>query len=195
MAAKIARTTRYLALLRGINVGGNKKVPMAMLRELAGKLGYSEVTTYIQSGNLLVTAAASSAELTQTLEHGIAKTFGFSVEVIVRTAAQWQAYQQRPGFADAANIRPNLLLLGAAKAPVKAGCADELTRYAKAGERIAVTQDAIWIDFAGGVGKSKLTPAVIDRAAGSTVTMRNWTTVQTLTGLLIGASAASTGSR
>jgi uncharacterized protein (DUF1697 family) len=76
------------------------------------------------------------------------------------------------------------LLLGAAKAPVKAGCADELTRYAKAGERIAVGKDAIWIDFAAGVGKSKLTPAVIDRAAGSTVTMRNWTTVQTLAELL-----------
>jgi uncharacterized protein (DUF1697 family) len=183
MAAKIARATRYLALLRGINVGGNKKVPMATLRELAGKLGYSDVSSYIQSGNLLLTATASAAELTQALEQGIAKTFGFSVEVIVRTAAQWQAYQQ-PSFADAANVRPNLLLLGAAKAPVKAGCADELTRYAKAGERIAVGKDAIWIDFAAGVGKSKLTPAVIDRAAGSTVTMRNWTTVQTLAELL-----------
>ena len=184
MAAKIARATRYLALLRGINVGGNKKVPMATLRELAGKLGYSEVTTYIQSGNLLVTATVGAAELTQALEQSIAKTFGFSVEVIVRTAAQWHAYQQQPGFSDAANQRPNLLLLGSAKARIKAGCVDELTRYAKAGERIAIANDAIWVDFAGGVGKSKLTPAVIDRAAGSTVTMRNWTTVQTLAELL-----------
>jgi uncharacterized protein (DUF1697 family) len=71
-------------------------------------------------------------------------------------------------------------LLGLSKLPPKAGAADRLREYAKSGERIQVLGDAIWIDFGTHIASSKLTPAVLDRVAGSTVTARNWRTVQKL---------------
>src|SRR3954468_14393721 len=77
---------RYVALLRGINVGGNKKVPMARLRELLQGLGYTEVATLLQSGNAVFTSKEKSpAKVVKQLEAAIAEEFGFEVSVVVRT--------------------------------------------------------------------------------------------------------------
>jgi len=174
----------FVALLRGINVGGNKRVPMAELRTLATGLGWRKVGTFIQSGNLVFVSSGSSAALEAALEAALARHFGFSVEVIVRGASAWAGYAAGTPFPDAAAARPHRMLLGLSKLPPKPDAAERLRAYAKAGERIQVADDAIWIDFADGIGTSKLSPAVLDRAVGSTVTARNWTTVQKLAELL-----------
>src|SRR6185503_7965183 len=160
--------TTLIALLRGINVGGNKKVPMAVLRDLATGLGFRQVESYIQSGNLVLAASQAAEAAEAALEQAIERHFGFAVDVIVRTGAQWLRYAAGSPFADAEAERPNWLLLGLSKRPPNLGAADTLRAYAKAGERIEVLDDAIWIDFAAGVASSKLTPAVLDRAVGST---------------------------
>ena len=80
-----------VALLRGINVGGNKKVPMAELRALGEKLGWRQVATYIQSGNVVFAGGGGAAAAERALEQAIEKRFGFPVPVVVRTAAQWRA--------------------------------------------------------------------------------------------------------
>lgn len=80
----------YVALLRGINVGGNHKVPMAELKKVCEKLGFTDVRTYINSGNVIFNTSGSVAKIDATLEEALKKKFGFDVPVVVRTAAQLQ---------------------------------------------------------------------------------------------------------
>jgi uncharacterized protein (DUF1697 family) len=182
--APTAQATPLVALLRGVNVGGHKKVPMAELRDLAARLGLLRVETYIQSGNLVFLTKLTAPAVENALERAIEQNFGFTVEVVVRSAAQWLLYAAASPFPDAQAARPNHLLLGLSKRPVKAGAAAALRPYTTAGERIAVLEDAIWIDYANAMASSKLSPAVLDRCVGSTVTARNWRTLQKLAEML-----------
>lgn len=168
---------RYVALLRGINVGGNNPIPMKRLYSLCGDMGWHDVQSYIQSGNLVFTADGTAAVLEKKLEQLIEKQFGFSIQVIVRAAADWPAYVKSNPFPAAAKKEPNLVMLGLSKAPPKSDAVKLLRERAANGERIEQTGDAIWVHFKKGVAGSKLSPALFDRLAGSPVTMRNWRTV------------------
>jgi uncharacterized protein (DUF1697 family) len=97
--------TSYLVLLRGINVGGKNKVPMAELRQLLEELGYSDVSTYIASGNVLLRSDRPAAEIKQRIEEALPRTFGLDSEliaVLVLTRAQLRAVIDRKptGFGD-----------------------------------------------------------------------------------------------
>lgn len=168
----------FIALLRGINVGGHNKIPMAELRELCAELGWNGVQSYIQSGNLVFAAEGMAASLEAQLEAAIADQFGFGVTTVVRDAAAWPAYVASNPYLDAAVEEPNLLMMVLAKQALKATAGEFLCRRADA-ERVAQVGDVLWIHYAGG-GRSKLTPAVLERAAGSPVTARNWRTVRKL---------------
>jgi uncharacterized protein (DUF1697 family) len=187
--AASSQPQRQLALLRGINVGGNRRVPMEQLRALATGLGLEEVSTFIASGNLLFTSAEDPRALEPKLEAAIEEAFGFFVDVLVRTADAWDTLAASNPFTDAATARANLLHLGLAKAPLAVGAQATLRGVAVAPERLAVVGQALWLDYASGVARSKLTPKVLDRAVGSTVTARNWKTVSTLSKLLRGEDA------
>jgi uncharacterized protein (DUF1697 family) len=175
----------FVALLRGVNVGGNKLVPMRELCGLATELGFEGVRSYVQSGNLVFRAPLAASEVEARLEAAIARRFGFAVEVVVRSAAEWAAYAAKSPFQDAADERPQLLHLALSKKTPAAGAVKALGPYAKAGERIELARGGLWIDFRSGAGRSKLTPAVLDRLVGSTVTARNFRTVQKLAELLL----------
>lgn len=177
-------STRMVALLRGINVGGKRKIPMAELRELAAACQLSEVSTYIQSGNLVFDASLSPEPVAQALEAAIAQRFGFSVEVIVRTAAQWRQIVAACPYPEAAVARPNLLHLGLSRHPPHPEAAELLAPTCAPDEAVALVGDALWLDYAGGVGRSKLTAAKLDKAVGSTVTARNYKTLLQLDALL-----------
>jgi uncharacterized protein (DUF1697 family) len=97
--------TRYLVLLRGINVGGRNKVPMAALRELLESVGHTRVSTYIASGNVILSSDRSAAAIKRELEEALPRTFKLDSELIavhVLTRAQLQAVvRKRPkGFGD-----------------------------------------------------------------------------------------------
>ncbi|HWT13097.1 MAG TPA: DUF1697 domain-containing protein [Allosphingosinicella sp.] len=164
---------RMVALLRAVNVGG-RKLPMAELRSLCGELGWEEVATYIQSGNVVFKATGTPAALEARLEKAIATQFGLEVPVIVRTAAQWAAYPPANPFPEDPSNRVMLLL---AKAPPAAGAEERILARAVAGERVRRVGDALWFHYPAGAGKSKLTPSLIDRAVGSPGTARNYNTV------------------
>ncbi len=174
----------FVVLLRGINVGGQKRVPMQELCALASAAGCSGVLSYIQSGNLVLARRSTVGALEAALERSIAAHFGFDVEVIARRAEDWLVYARGTPFPAVETERPHLLLLGLAKRPLAPGAAEAIRARAQAGERVEAIGDALWIDYGGGVARSKLTPAVLDRAAGSTVTARNWRTVQKLAELV-----------
>lgn len=167
----------FIALLRGINVGGNKRVPMSDLRALCNELGWSNAQTYIQSGNLIFSASGKSAALETQLQNAIENYFGFLVPVIIRAATDWPAYVKNNPFLDICKKDPHLVMLCLSKAAPKSEALNELRERATSGERIEHIGDALWIYFAGGVARSKLSPALLDRLVGSSVTARNWLTV------------------
>src|SRR5436305_392885 len=94
-------TSRYLLLLRGINVGGKNKVPMARLRELLEELGYRDVATYIASGNVVLSSDRAPAEIKSQIEDALPKAFRLDSElvaVLVLTRAQLRAVvDHKPG--------------------------------------------------------------------------------------------------
>ena len=96
---------RFIALLRGINVGGHAMVPMAELREICAGLGWTEVETYIQSGNLVFEASGKGPALESALEEKLETAFGFRPAVIVRSAAQVKALADANPFPEASENR------------------------------------------------------------------------------------------
>lgn len=117
--------TRYLVLLRGINVGGKNKVPMAPLRRLLEELGYSDVSTYIASGNVLLRSDQPAREVKQRIEDALPRAFHLDsaiVSVLILTHAQLQTVVEgRPkGFGDSPDTYHSdaifLIGIGAAKA-------------------------------------------------------------------------------
>ncbi len=174
---------RYIALLRGINVGGHNKIPMAELRALCGKIGLGDVRSYIQSGNLVFTAGDAGADLETTLESAIEQRFGLSIPVIVRTAKDWRCYLGGNPFPEASLAEPSLVALALSRNAPDASTAEQLAARAANDERVEQVGDAIWIHYPQGSARSKLTPTVLDRVVGSAVTARNWRTVQKLDAL------------
>lgn len=174
---------RMVALLRAVNVGG-RKLPMAELRALCSELGWADVATYIQSGNVVFTADAGPQAIEAQLEEAIVKRFGLEVPVIVRTAGQWAKFPPGNPFARAAKDAPNRVMLLLSKAPPAAGAEEAIQARAVAGEQVKRAGDALWFHYPEGAGTSRLTPSLIDRAVGSPATARNYRTVTTLLEML-----------
>ena len=171
---------RMVALLRAVNVGG-RKLPMAELRALCARLGWAEVATYIQSGNVVFTATGKPAALEAELENAIEARFGLDVPVVVRTAEQWAKLAAGDPFP---KEPPNRVMLLLSKAPPAEGAEAAIEARAVAGERVRRSGDALWFHYPEGAGTSKLTPALIDRAVGSAATARNRNTVMKLKEML-----------
>jgi uncharacterized protein (DUF1697 family) len=163
--------------LRGVNVGGRTRVPMAALRALCADLGWREVETWIQSGNLVFAAGGRAPDLEARLEGALAEHLGVTTTVLVRTAAEWKRVIAANPFEEASDKAPNRVLLGLSKAPLEPGAAAALRARAADGERVEAAGGALWFHYPAGVGRSKLSPPLIDRLAGSPVTARNWRTV------------------
>ena len=174
---------RMVALLRAVNVGG-RKLPMAEFRKQVAGLGWENVATYIQSGNVLFDADRSPAEAEAALEALIRKQHGYDAPAIVRTRAQWAKYPGANPFPDAARDTPNYLLMLLAKQKINADAAEIIQARAAAGEQVRKVGETLWIHFPAGSGTSKITPALIDRAVGSPATSRNYRTVCTLLDML-----------
>jgi uncharacterized protein (DUF1697 family) len=166
----------YVALLRGINVGGKTSMPMAELRHVAASLGLEAAATYIQSGNLFFNAAAASG-LEPKLEASIERRFGIQVPVMVRSSDQWSDFAAANPFMDAAEAQPNKLMMMVSKSSPDPAAAEALRARAAHGERIEIVGGAVWIHYPDGAGRTKLSPSLIDRLVGSPTTARNWRTV------------------
>ena len=172
----------FVALLRGINVGGHRKVPMVELRALAEGLGLGCVRTYVASGNLVFEAEADEAELERRLEEAIAARFGFAVDVIVRSGKRWSGYAASNPFAEQSERQPNLVMMTIGKQSATDGDVEALRARASPNERVERAGDAIWIWFGDGAGRSKMGTGT----ASGVWTTRNWRTVLALKEMLEG---------
>ncbi|MEA3050231.1 MAG: hypothetical protein QOG84_2067 [Sphingomonadales bacterium] len=176
--------TRHVALLRAVNVGG-RTLPMAALRALCeAELGWDAVATYIQSGNVVFEAKGEADALEAALEKVIAAKFGFEAPAMIRTASEWHTLLAANPFPKESAAEPNRVFLGLPKRPPAADAADRIAAKAAAGERVKAAGSALWFHYPEGAGASKLTPALIDRAAGCPVTARNWRTATKLAEML-----------
>jgi uncharacterized protein (DUF1697 family) len=167
-----------VALLRGINVGGHRLVPMADLRAVAESIGLENPKTYVASGNLAFATKKRAGDAAAELEKALESRFGFAIDVIVRTRDEWQAYLNSNPFRDAAEEEPKWVWMFLSKQPPRDQAIAELTA---ASPSIAVdrTGDAIWVHFREG-GSMRVLTIKWDRIIGSPSTSRNWRTVQTI---------------
>jgi len=175
--------TRMVALLRAVNVGG-RKLPMADFRTQVAALGWQNVATYIQSGNLVFDADCGPTEAEAAIEALIRTHHGYDAPAMVRTREQWAGYPGGNPFPEAARDTPNFLLMMIAKQTINPDAAELIQARAAAGEQVRKVGETLWIHFPGGSGTSKITPALMDKAMGSTATSRNYRTVCTLLGML-----------
>jgi uncharacterized protein (DUF1697 family) len=167
--------TTWIALLRAINVGTGRKVQMADLRALLTDAGAANVTTYIQSGNVVLDhAATSEAALRRALEPRIAERFGFAIPVIARTPAAWRAAIDANPFPDADT--GTLLVAFLQDEPVDPDALDAVDRAAFAPEDAMLLGRELYLHLPDGMGRAKL-PPVAGRAVGGVATARNWRTV------------------
>jgi uncharacterized protein (DUF1697 family) len=165
--------SNHVALLRGINVGGNRKLPMAELRALAEDLGLDEPRTYVASGNLVFASPLEGDGLEAKLEQAIAERFGFKVDVIVRAATQWAAYLAANPFPKESEATPNFVMLSVGKQAATDDHVAALRAKASDNEKVERRGDALWIWFGDGAGRSKIGTG----PAKSVWTTRNWRTV------------------
>jgi uncharacterized protein (DUF1697 family) len=171
----------FVALLRGINVGGHRKVPMAELRAVAEGLGLTRVRTYVASGNLVFESNEQGPALERALEAAIAERFGFDVDVIVRSAAEWCALHGGNPFPEESATDPAKVMMTIGKQPATDAAVAALRARASANERVERAGEALWLWFGDGAGRSKLAAA----PAGKEIwTTRNWRTVATLKDML-----------
>jgi uncharacterized protein (DUF1697 family) len=176
--------TRYVALLRAVNVGGNNKVPMPRLRELAAGLGYTDVETYVQSGNLVLSAdTKKAADVEAALAEAIRTDLGVDIAVMVRSRKELAAVIDANPFGDIADDPKRLLVnfLAAQPAPEKVKVLDPAEFEP---ERYQLGDRCIYQWFPDGVGRSKMATAPWDRRLGVRGTGRNWRTVTTLLDML-----------
>lgn len=153
---------------------------MESLRTACERQGFVDVRSYIASGNLVFSSALERDAVEAGLEEIVMRDFGFHSDAIARSLAEWKCYAEAAPFPVDRCERPSQINLCLSKRPPDLLAAEKLVTRATLGERVTVISDAIWIDFAGGVGLSKITPSVLDRSVGSPVTTRNWNTVAKL---------------
>jgi uncharacterized protein (DUF1697 family) len=176
-----------LALLRAVNVGGTGKVAMPALRAAATDLGHTDVATHLATGNLVLRPAASAPTavdaLAADLADGLRDRLGLPLEVVLRTAAQIDALVADLPWPEVARDDPShlLALFLDGPAPEPGGTAD-LSRYGR--ERLRWHDAEAYLHYPDGIGRSKVTGAVLDRLSGRRGTGRNWRTVLAVRDLL-----------
>jgi uncharacterized protein (DUF1697 family) len=174
--------TTYVVFVRAVNVGGHNRLPMPAFREILGALGYIGVTTYLQSGNALFTAPRQdTAALEEEIEGALAAGLGLAVTVMVRTTAELAALVAANPLPAAAGepARLHVAFLAGAADPDRISAGD-LSRFAP--DEVRPGERALYIWYRNGVGRSKLTTAVLEKRVGGPVTARNWKTVTALLG-------------
>lgn len=172
-------TQTVIALLRGINVGGKNRLPMADLRSIAHNLGFANATTYLQSGNLVLPDVRLGSDgVSAALADAIRRIAGLDIPIITRTASEWARLVANNPF-PGANIDGTKLHVVFLKQP-----ATKLIRCFDAEpykpEELAVTESEVYLLLPKGLGRSKLATALarIDNANAGTT--RNWNTVTAL---------------
>jgi uncharacterized protein (DUF1697 family) len=172
---------RQVVLLRGVNVGGRNKLAMPALRAALEHAGMEAVTTYVQSGNVVLDSAAKPDALARACEAVIAERFGLQIAAVARTRDELAAVVAHDPLGGVAESEKLYQVTFCVKAPDEQALA-KVAERAVEGERIVARGREIYAWFPHGVGRSKLA-AQLGRQDLGVATARNWTTVTRLLAL------------
>lgn len=170
----------YIALFRGINVGGHNRVPMKELRSLMRNLGHQNVDTYIQTGNAVFKTESDIQQVSDEIGAEIKKSYGFEPHVLILTPEDLQNAVESNPFPEAVSEPKSLHLYFLISEP-KNPDLESLKDIKKENERFELRDKVFYLHAPDGIGRSKLAGMLSGRAEkvfGSPVTGRNWRTVQ-----------------
>lgn len=182
------KMTQYIALLRGINVGGKNKIKMADLREALTNVGLAKVQTYIQSGNIILESNEDEATVRTIIEHTIEKEFALSIKTVIRTSEQFKKIVKNCPFSDeqiaevAANSETESLYVAMLRDEPKIERIEKLHSFDFGDDQYSIAGRDVFLLFGQSIRNSKL--AVHVEKLGGPITTRNWKTMNKLIELL-----------
>ena len=181
-----AANHRYVALLRGINVGGRRKLPMRDLATMFEAAGCEDVRTYIQSGNVVFRASQELADgIPARIADAIESSHGFRISIVMRAAADFdRIVRENPFIASGAD--PATLHVGFLAVAPEPGQIANLDPDRSPPDAFEVRDREVYLYFPAGVARSKLDNAYFDRTLNTVCTIRNWRTVGKLHEMLRG---------
>jgi uncharacterized protein (DUF1697 family) len=166
----------YIALIRGINVGG-KSMPMAALRALFAGLGYPDAKTFIQSGNVVFTAAGKDGrKIAAALEQAIAKSFGYEAAVLVRSLDQWRGLLKANPYGKRKLAEGERLFVTFLEGPPAKAAAAALEAVQDPKDEVTVRGSEAFLLVRGSYGESNLSNAFVEKKLGVRATTRNMPT-------------------
>ena len=174
----------HVLLLRGINVGGRNRLRMADLRSLVERLGYADVRTHLQSGNVVCTGPGTPADAAGAMAHAIRDELGLHVPVVARSAPEWAAVLTAHPFVGDEDdpTRLHVAFLDGVPEPERvAGL--EARAGAFAPDRFAVAGAHVYLHVPGSYADTRLQNALLEKELGRSATTRNWRTVAALADL------------
>lgn len=164
---------RYIAFLRGINVGGHKKLKMADLKVMMEDLHFADVKTYIQSGNVVFNAKANDG-LSEMISKEIEKQFGWEVPVLVKTSDEIAKILKNCSFEKTKMETSYFMLLAT---PPKTDLIDALRKISYPNEEFVLTKECVYIYFENGLGNAKLNNNFFEKKLKVAATTRNYRTL------------------
>lgn len=178
---------KYISILRGINVGTGRKVPMADLKKLCETLGLKNVQNYIQSGNLVFELPNPEPipDLETRLQKAFSEAFGFEIPVLIRTTEEWAASIVQNPYLKEENVDIDRLHLTCLKEMPSPELLDKIKAFQYLPDRYEILGRDVFIFCAAGYGTSKLVNSFFESKLKTPATTRNWKTVMKLNEMVV----------
>jgi len=169
---------KFIVLLRGINVSGQKKIVMADLREILKTLKFEEVETYIQSGNIILRSKEGhNDKIAEKVEKGIADNFGFDVPVLVKKYEELKTIFDNNPFNDPDDIEDKKIYFALLKQVPPLELIAEFKKNKFTNDKFVFTDQCVYLNYFNGAGQAKLTNNLIERKLKVSATSRNYRTM------------------
>jgi uncharacterized protein (DUF1697 family) len=170
---------RQILLLRGINLGATNRIAMPDLRDALAEAGFGDVTTYLQSGNVVLSAQTKPDQTAKRVQRVIAERFGLDIPVVARTRAELARVVKKNPLGKLAS-EPKRYQVSFLAQKLPGGAIAKLEAAAAESERFVIDGREIYAWHPAGVARSKLWATLAGRGLGVVATARNWTTVTAL---------------
>lgn len=176
---------RYIVLLRGINVGGKNKIKMAELKNMFESIGYKNVKTYIQSGNVSFDYDSTNSinlsnQIEKKIEKKIFETFGFLVPIIIRTKDEFKNIVNNNPFINESNIELDKLYVTFMLVIPDANLVSFLDIKKQNNEKFTINSREVYLYCPNGYGRTKLNNSMFEKKLMVTSTTRNWKTINNI---------------
>jgi uncharacterized protein (DUF1697 family) len=173
--------SKYISMLRGINVGGQKRLPMEIVKEIYQAEGFRSVKTYLQSGNVVFESGENDlSKLTSDIEKRIQQTCGYQVEVFIRFPVEFKRILQNNPFLKDQRVEQSKLHVTFLYQVPAASAWEKIITPAGSADVFAPGTQEIYLHCPNGYGRSKLSNSFFERKLGVVATTRNWNTVRAM---------------